>query len=190
MQKVFQRTTYVQKQALRRARKAEELKVWKERKVQLREKKNVEKIKSQLYKDVRQQQQEDWKLGILAPRRDVGDNNLNYGTLNWQLLHGRDVPKRNRVKYWNLAKGDRVALLAGPDKGKIGIISIMDKEKQTVTVKGLNMVYNPYAQSSRMYSQSSARALTSEIHSTRFMFQNSYVKTIQVNHRSERPRDR
>lgn len=140
MQKVFQRTTYVQKQALRRARKAEDVKKWTEKKVRLRERAPAEMAKKQLIKDALRRQQEDWRMGSLAPRRDVGGETLTYGTLDSRIIQGRDVPKRDRVRYWNLAKGDRVAILTGPDKGKIGSIVAIDKEKQNVAVKGLNMV--------------------------------------------------
>ena len=108
--------------------------------MQLREREPVEKAKKQLIRDALRQQQEDWRLGGLAPRRDVGDNTLTYGTIDSRIMYGRDVPKKDRVKYWNLAKGDRIAILSGPDKGKIGSITVIDKEKQNVTVKGLNMV--------------------------------------------------
>ena len=104
----------------------------------------MQRAKKQLIRDALQQQQDEWRLGSLAPRLDVGKNTLSYGTLETQLLFGREVPKKDRIKYWNLAKGDRVAVFSGPDKGRIGSISDIDKEKQTVTVKGLNMVCNSH----------------------------------------------
>ena len=110
--------------------------------MQHRDRKPVERAKKQLIRDALQQQQDEWRLGSLAPRRDVGDNTLSYGTLDTKLLFGRDVPKADRVKYWSLAVGDRVAVFSGPDKGKIGYIASMDKERQNLTVKGLNMVRN------------------------------------------------
>ncbi len=87
-------------------------------------------------------------MGLLAPRRDVGDLKDTYGTINSQRLRGRELSDEEREvalesvggRYLNLVKGDRVVLLEGRDKGKIGTISSTDAKRAELTVEGLNMV--------------------------------------------------
>jgi ribosomal protein L24 len=43
----------------------------------------------------------------------------------------------------NIVKGDRVVLLEGRDKGKIGKITNVDTKRVECTVEGLNMVCKP-----------------------------------------------
>ena len=52
----------------------------------------------------------------------------------------QSVPKHQRKKYVNFAKGDRVAILKGVDKGKIGVIDSVDVERESVTLKDHNIV--------------------------------------------------
>ncbi|KAL8606336.1 hypothetical protein ACOMHN_050816 [Nucella lapillus] len=42
---------------------------------------------------------------------------------------------------WTVFKGDRVEVLSGPDKGKLGIINSIIKERNWVFVEGLNCKY-------------------------------------------------
>lgn len=42
---------------------------------------------------------------------------------------------------WTVFKGDRVEVLTGPDKGKLGIINCIIKERNWVYVEGLNCKY-------------------------------------------------
>lgn len=42
---------------------------------------------------------------------------------------------------WSLFKGDRVEVLTGPDKGKVGIINQVVRERNWVFVEGLNCKY-------------------------------------------------
>lgn len=43
-------------------------------------------------------------------------------------------------RYANIVEGDRVVLLEGRDKGKIGKVLSLDRQRQEVTVEGLNLV--------------------------------------------------
>lgn len=97
---------------------------------------------------------EDWELGPLAPRRDVGDLKDKYGALSQHLLESPQLTSEERKKriarfagkgprnfpYCNIRKGDRVVLLSGRDKGKIGKIRDVDLNKGEVKVEGLNKV--------------------------------------------------
>ncbi|KAI1825684.1 hypothetical protein F4861DRAFT_161293 [Xylaria intraflava] len=92
---------------------------------------------------------DDWAMGPLSPRKDVGE---------WEGAHGAigdtrfsnpvtriSLAARNARCQWaggayylNLAVGDRVVLLDGPDKGRIGTISDLIHDRAEVVVKDLN----------------------------------------------------
>jgi large subunit ribosomal protein L24 len=96
----------------------------------------------------RRYRREDWELGPIKPKRDVGDWKDKYGTVDYQAIQGLDIYRPDLLKklepfggkYLNIRKGDRVVILEGHDKGKIGIISVIDLKKAKVTVEGLNKV--------------------------------------------------
>jgi len=92
---------------------------------------------------------EDWEMGPLAPKRDVGLKSETYGAIDSQRLRGRvwtPLRRKELLKPWggenwlNIAKGDRVVMLEGREKGRIGEISNIDLERCQVTLKGMNMV--------------------------------------------------
>ncbi|RJE23721.1 KOW motif domain protein [Aspergillus sclerotialis] len=88
----------------------------------------------------RQRRQEDWARGPLAPRRDSGMDGKPFGTLGLEGgLRLPEIPKHMRRKYINFAKGDRVCVMKGRDKGKISEISSVDVESESVTLKDLNL---------------------------------------------------
>lgn len=98
-------------------------------------------------KEARKVRREDYELGPLAPRRDVGAKADTYGTLEPARLQGKNLSKKERLEmnpnsgwYVNIVKEDRVVLLEGQDKGKIGKITTVDRRRQECTVEGLNMV--------------------------------------------------
>jgi large subunit ribosomal protein L24 len=150
MQKVIRRTILAERQAARRHAKR------KETATQEWAKSNREQntfIRRDITKDIKQrraERREDWELGPLAPRRDVGDSKDTYGTISTQRMRGPllEYPERKEAlksmggRYLTLAKGDRVVLLEGRDKGKIGKISTIDSKRVECTVEGLNMVCN------------------------------------------------
>jgi len=96
----------------------------------------------------RKVQREDWELGPLAPRRDVGDLKERYGAFPGHRLDGYELlgkpEKERRLAPWGgkitLKMGDRVAIMSGRDKGRIGKVLEVDAQKLEATVEGLNMV--------------------------------------------------
>jgi len=150
MQKVIRRTIMAEKQAARRlARKKD--KSSREAAKSSREQYLV--ARRMEVKDVKAAtiaRREDWEMGPLAPKRDVGLKKDTYGAIDSQRLRGRVwTPARRKelLKPWggekwlNIAKGDRVVMLEGREKGRIGEITNIDLERCQVTLKGMNMVH-------------------------------------------------
>ncbi|KAI1428811.1 hypothetical protein F5Y12DRAFT_782395 [Xylaria sp. FL1777] len=91
---------------------------------------------------------DDWAMGPLSPRIDVGDLHNAHGAIGEvRFANPQDMSltKRNARCQWaggayylNLAVGDRVVLLDGPDKGRIGPISEINHATADLTVKDLN----------------------------------------------------
>jgi hypothetical protein len=53
------------------------------------------------------------------------------------------LPIGKRIRYWMLARGDRVRVVNGEFKGKEGIIKAIDNTRNQVIVAGLNVVCIP-----------------------------------------------
>jgi len=83
----------------------------------------------------------------LSTKRDVGLKKDTYGTVDTVRMQGRELSMTERLelnplggRYANIVTGDRVVLLEGKDKGKIGKITAVDRRRQECTIDGLNMV--------------------------------------------------
>lgn len=153
MQKLAKRAAQAQRQAGRKGR------------LQMRQEQIDAKIRNrtalrgavaevrQNVKDARQARMEDWELGPLAPKRDLGFN--NYGAFQENLrqdwsnygLHQTHPKTLQQRCAWaggpqqlNLAPQDRVVLLDGPDKGKIDRIKTVKAENGTVTLENHHRV--------------------------------------------------
>ncbi|CAD6450183.1 bd5fd55f-2f62-4ed6-b468-1863d6db3cb9 [Sclerotinia trifoliorum] len=149
MQKVIRRTILAEKQAVRRlarrqrkneldefAIRQDRMKMW-----------NGETLKRA--KENKVARREDWELKELAPKRDVGSKADKYGSIE---SHSVEEPAARRKeileildiwggkKYLNITAGDRVVVIQGRDKGKIGKVEKVDKQRAEVYCEGLNMV--------------------------------------------------
>ncbi|KXT10040.1 hypothetical protein AC579_8657 [Pseudocercospora musae] len=88
----------------------------------------------------RRNRREDWEAGALAPRRDVADLQTSYGALQ---IYNIQLPERDpeaRPKWAPIRKGDRVVVLQGRDRGKIGEVKDYNGVRAAVQVMGLNNV--------------------------------------------------
>jgi len=152
MQKVIRRTILAEKLAARRLskRKDKNQRDWdKSNREQVQ---YARKLETQDIKIARHNRREDRELGPLAPKRDVGDARDTYGTISGQRIRSQPIDYRKigkvlesvgyskKYKVITLVVGDRVVLLEGRDKGKIGVINNVDIEKGECAVEGLNMV--------------------------------------------------
>ena len=83
---------------------------------------------------------EDWKLGPLAPRRDVGDSKDIYGTISVQQLTRPEKPRG--WKNWCIREGDRVVIVGSKqrDRGKIGVVREVRQAAEECFIRDLNMV--------------------------------------------------
>jgi large subunit ribosomal protein L24 len=103
-----------------------------------------EKIRRQIVVDARQFAREDWKMGPLAPRRDVGEWREAFGTANTQLVQKVPLPKPELKRVRKVAPyvwtGDRVVVTDGPSKGIISEVEEQDFESMTVKVRRVNQV--------------------------------------------------
>lgn len=161
MQKLAKRAAQAQRQATRRAiKQIGHDDAGKRSQARQGLKSAVKEVRENL-EAARRARREDWELGPLAPKRDLGFN--NYGAAqegarqDW--THGnsnREKPQRieqrcawaGGVGQLNLAPQDRVVILDGPDKGKIDRIQRVQLASGTVTLENYHRVCVSPAKSS------------------------------------------
>jgi large subunit ribosomal protein L24 len=105
---------------------------------------------------------EDWRLGPLRPNRAVGEGADKYGALTAEQVQKPIIPihkqrhkNEDREKQglepeyplvvdgeriYHIARDDRVVVVHGREKGKIGIVQGFNDDTHRVIVKGVNMV--------------------------------------------------
>jgi large subunit ribosomal protein L24 len=96
---------------------------------------------------------DDWHLGPLSPNLSVGEHSSTHGAISearYQVATSLTDRQREARCAWmggaanlNITNGDRVVLLEGPDKGKIGKVQEVQKDTMEVIVEGLNKVRRP-----------------------------------------------
>ena len=144
MQKVLRRTALAKKQAQRRAANRAGAKNSEERKLRRFNNGIAGSTISDDIRAERRARREDWIMGPLAPRRDVGERKDFYGTVSARRLQGGEVDKEMR-REWCLEVRDRVAVVAEGhrDRGKISQIGEIREKAQEAVVTGLNKVGAP-----------------------------------------------
>ncbi|KAF4121960.1 large subunit ribosomal protein L24 [Geosmithia morbida] len=156
MEKLVKRTVQAQRQAGRRAHQSIRRHRNTQRWEMVRMLKSTNNEIRQNLSDARKARYEDWVMGPLAPKRDLGYN--VYGTITepTRLTHESGsgvhsirphvVAKRcewaGSPHQLNLAVGDRIVILEGRDRGKLDRIESINSELGTVTLmennKGLH----------------------------------------------------
>lgn len=158
MQKLVKRTAQAQRQAGKRAQKTAYRHRNKERWQFAQNLKSTNQEINQNIKDARKARYEDWVMGPLAPKRDLGVNYYGAVTEQIRLTHDHSgvhnvrpsvVAKRcewaGSPHQLNLAEGDRVVILEGKDKGKLDRIESINRDLGTVTLQEHNKVQSPSA---------------------------------------------
>jgi large subunit ribosomal protein L24 len=148
MQQVIRRSVLAEKQAARRLAKRKDKTTREWAKTNREQSRHIGREATGQIKQARLNRREDWELGPIAPRRDVGDSKDTYGTVHTQRMRGTLLHDKDRMealktvggRYLNIVKNDRVVLLEGKDKGKIGKIIAVDAGRAECTVEGLNLV--------------------------------------------------
>ncbi|KAL8831687.1 MAG: hypothetical protein Q9170_005183 [Blastenia crenularia] len=141
MQKLLKRTSQVQKQAARRKSVANSKNASDTRKLLRFQEKVHNRERRNLYVSARQARKEDWALGPLAPRRDVGDKAETYGTVSIRLID--KIDKMNgEWKRYGIREGDRVCVVGEGerDRWKIGVVRDVKEKAETCKVQGINLV--------------------------------------------------
>ncbi|KAG5973122.1 hypothetical protein E4U58_005655 [Claviceps cyperi] len=153
MQKLLKRTRQVQRQAARRLQGKKEGEEIGDRIQTRRSLREAVGQARQNVLDARKARKEDWELGPIAPKRDLGFN--SYGVVSAPMRLDWDNEGKNRIKpemlekrcAWagepgklNLAPGDRVILLDGPDRGKIDRIKEVKESTGTILLEKLHRV--------------------------------------------------
>jgi large subunit ribosomal protein L24 len=155
MLKVLSRTASARRQAARKLALQEKKLKRMEVNARMMEKHQHEKVARDSVKAARNQMEEDWKLGPLAPRRDVGSAKDEYGAME-QAMTMQPSPLPVRLAWQKaMAKrqasgqgwfgnkffvNDRAVIIRGRDKGKIGVVTDVDWQKQMVTMENMNTV--------------------------------------------------
>ncbi|KAK8087011.1 hypothetical protein PG994_001985 [Apiospora phragmitis] len=148
MQKILKRVATAERVVAKRKAARDRLHFNKERKEE------ASGLRDQSYgvnRDINRAKQaikDDWNLGPLAPNSHVGEAAAQYGAIS-ELRYTNAISLRKEQqearcawlggpKNLNIVPGDRVVLLHGPDKGKIGRIQSVKHNDAAVVVEGLN----------------------------------------------------
>jgi len=94
----------------------------------------------QVYRDERRYRRDEWQMGSrLIPRRDVGTSRQNYAHVSSEMWSFPDVPEHLRQPM-RISPGDKVVVMEGKERGKIGKVKDVDEERQTVSIEEMNKV--------------------------------------------------
>lgn len=155
MQKLLKRTAQAERQVSRRLAASTEKTVRSDRRERMTAQR---RMRGALYRDLhasRQARARDWDLGPLAPRRDVGALTESFGAASedgrQRGVNRHVLPRELREERcsWlggcedlNLVVGDRVAVIEGLSKGRVGKVSLIDAKSAEVQLEDVSQVCN------------------------------------------------
>lgn len=146
MQKVIRATSRAKTQAQRKIAAEQKHNRIVNRKLRIDEQKQINgEVRSRIMA-ARTARREDWLMGPLAPRRDVGNSKETYGTVSPKQLRA-PLKEKGQWKDWCIREGDRVVVVAPKhrDRGKIGTVKSVREMAEECTVEGLNMVCSVFS---------------------------------------------
>lgn len=139
MQKVIRATERAKTQARRKNLFKQERQNARRRSLLKLQQDTLSKDTAYLIKAARLARREDWLLGPLAPRRDLGSSKDTYGTVSPRIVEG--VRKSGPAHDYCITAGDRVVIVGKfPEKGRIGTVTEVRAKAETCIVKGFNLV--------------------------------------------------
>ncbi|KAK2763933.1 hypothetical protein FQN54_009552 [Arachnomyces sp. PD_36] len=139
MQKVIRRAALARNQSKRKAKAIASKEAHDELKQIIHERTQKNRSLIEETNAEKQARREDWMRGPLAPKRDAGKRAGVFGTIHPNRMHPPKIPKEKRRKYLNIVRGDRVCVMKGKEKGKIGTVVASNAETEHVTIDGFNM---------------------------------------------------
>ena len=140
MQRALRRSLLARNQALKRERRDGHKALKKEEREVRFERGRLAGAQAARKAAEKKERREDWTLGPLAPNRVAGLNGHAYGLLDRQSIRPAKVLKKDQEKEVWFAVNDRVVVVGGRERGKIGKIEALDEERQSVELANLNMV--------------------------------------------------
>lgn len=153
MQKILRRVATAERVVAKRKAATDRMHWKKDLKLQKREQLSQGASVEQDIDAAKQAIKDDWNLGPMSPNIYYGEAAAAYGAISEtryrQATKLREKHKEARCawlggsKNLNLALGDRVVLLEGPDKGKIGKVTDIQLDDGCVLVEGLNKACSP-----------------------------------------------
>ncbi|KAI1863954.1 hypothetical protein JX265_005043 [Neoarthrinium moseri] len=148
MQKILKRVATAERVAAKRKTARDRQAFNKNRFAEVDEVKYQRSELAQDFGRAKQAIRDDWHLGPNAPNANIGQYGPTHGAISearYQIAASlRDHQKEARCAWLggatnlNITVGDRVVLLEGPDKGRIGKITDVQKQTMEVIVGGLN----------------------------------------------------
>jgi large subunit ribosomal protein L24 len=148
MQKLLRRTAQAERQVLRRASKKGKMAQRAEQREDFKRRMAATQDSHRAVKEAARRRREDWEMGPLAPQRDTplkDSTDAYFGTMGLRRNMGENFPEKQRElacrwaggrKTFCVKAGDRVAIMEGPDKGKIGTVKFISDEQGSVALEG------------------------------------------------------
>lgn len=147
MQKLLRRSAQAEKQAIRRNTKRSKLCKNAAQRQDFKKRMVAVRNANSAVEDAKRRRREDWELGPLAPQRDTpikNDDGAYWGSMTLSRALS-DFPKKQvdlackwagGSKYLCVKPGDRVAIMQGPDKGKIGTVRSIELDEGSCVLDG------------------------------------------------------
>lgn len=140
MQKVLRRSQNATRLAVKKNKDFQKSKERADLKLYNQNVRRIQRSVANNIKDARKNRRIDWEAGSLAPRRDVGDKAETYGTTSLFDFHAPNLLQKDRKTWIPIAAGDRVVITKGRERGKIGTVGEVQKDKGMVVVPGMSPI--------------------------------------------------
>lgn len=129
----------------------------------------AENVKYSAAKEAAKGSKQDWRLGQLRPNRAIGSGAERYGVFPQEWNRLMELPeewrdgrlfKENKGKtkkvpeyllsehllmpHWPIVEGDRVVVIRGVHRNKIGTVERVDARRNTITISGITVGHGSF----------------------------------------------